>query len=320
MGNLGYIAGWIGALLCLAAAGCSSLPQVGDRAIPKPPEPGLYALTSDDRLVRLDGSPEWEVRTWSLRADLPPDTLLVIEHPALARHRSTSGEPKLELRRVAWLRSEINAEGAVMPAAERNWVDTDLPSLARPLQLHWIGAYDNTVVARPQGALEAGLYAVHFGETNPPLRARFGIGWSEIDQQLYAGYNCVDRYLGSEQEYRACTDQSVDISLLPLRKLRVQLTNADRQTIGGEPGLVVRGTIVNTGKETTHVPQLLARLLDKDGRILGTWLFPAEKQTLRAGETTTFRTDIRRPAPTLAHVGVELAVPELRWRRAESRR
>ena len=51
----------------------------------------------------------------------------------------------------------------------------------------------------------------------------------------------------------------------------------------------------------------------------GQWLFPADKSTLRAGESTTFRTDIKKPTPALAHVGVELAVPELRWRRAETR-
>ena len=319
MGKLGSIAGWLAGGIALALAGCSSLPQVGDRAIPKPPEPGVYALTTGDRLTRLDGAAEWEVRTWGLRSDLPADTLLVIDHPALARNRAALDAPDVQVRRVAWLRSEINAEGAVMPAAERQWVDTDVAALAKPVQIHWISAYESTIVARPLQPLEPGLYAVHFANTEPPLRARFGVGWTGIDQQLYAGHNCVDRYLGAAPEYRACTDQAVDISIVPLRKLKVQLTSAERQTIGGEPGLVVRGTITNTGNETTHVPQLLARMLDRDGHMLGQWLFPPEKQMLRAGETIPFRTEVRRPAPALAHVGVELSVPEVRWRRAETR-
>lgn len=319
MGRLFGLAGWLAGGLVIGLTGCSSLPQVGDRAIPNPPEPGLYALTANDSLTRLDGSPEWEVRTWSLRADLVPETLLVIEHPALARQRPALGSPAVQLRRVAWLRSEINAEGAVMPAAERNWVDTDLDSLARPVQIHWISAYENTIVMRPLRPLEPGLYTLHFAETDPPLRARFGVGWNRLDQQLYAGNNCVDRYVGAEQEYRACTDQAVDVSIVPLRKLRVQLLSAERQTIGGEPALVVKGTVANTGAESAQVPQLLARMLDQDGRVIGQWLFPADKQTLRPGETTSFRTDVRKPTPALAHVGVELAVPELRWRRAETR-
>lgn len=305
----------------LLATGCSSVPKVGERAIPRPPEPGLYALSSDDQLRRLDGSPEWEVRNWALRADLAPDTLLVIEHPALARRHAALSAPSIELRRVAWMRSEINAEGAVMPAAEWRWVDTDLPTLAEPMQVHWISAYENTVVARPLRPLAQGLYAVHFAETTPPLRARFGVAWSGIDQQLYAGSNCVDRYIGDGTDtYRACTDQAVDVSLLPLRKLRVQLTSAERQPIDGQPGLVVQGTVANTGSQSAHVPQLLARMLDKDGRVLGQWLFPAEKQVLRPGEITAFRTDIRRPAATLARIGVELSVPEPRWRRADTQR
>ena len=319
MGGLRGLIGWLAFGLALVLAGCSSMPQVGDRAIPNPPEPGLYALTPNNALTRLDGSPEWEVRTWSLRADLPADTLLVIEHPALARRLAGLSTPALQVRRVAWLRSEINAEGAVMPAAERNWVDTDLEQLSRPVQVHWISAYENTIVLRPLQPLEPGLYTLHFAETNPPLRARFGVGWSRLDQQIYAGYNCVDRYVGNEPEYRACTDQAVDVSIAPLRKLRVNLVSAERQTIGGDPALIVKGTVANTGTESAQVPQLMARMLDKDGRIIGQWLFPADKQTLRPGESTTFRTDIRKPTPALAHVGVELAVPELRWRRAETR-
>lgn len=313
------LAGWLAGGLGLILAGCSSLPQVGDRAIPKPPEPGLYALTADERLTRLDGSAEWEVRTWALRSDLAPNLLLVIEHPALARRHAGLSPPDIQLRRVAWLRSEINAEGAVMPAAERHWVDTDVVSLTRPMQIHWVSAYENTIVARPLRPLEPGLYAVHFAETATPLRARFGVAWSGVDQQAYAGNNCVDRYIGAAPEYLACTDQAVDISIVPLRKLKVQLTSAERRTIDGEPGIVVRGTIANTGDEVTHVPQLLARMLGEDGRVLGQWLFPAEKQMLRPGETTTFRTDIRRPAAGLAQVGVELSVPETRWRRTDTR-
>lgn len=321
MKRMNRAAAMILAGFALFAAGCSSVPKVGERAIPRPPEPGLYALTADDRLMRLDGSPEWEVRNWALRSDLAPDTLLIVDHPSLARRHAALSAPALELRRVAWLRSEINAEGAVMPAADWQWVDTDLPSLGEPLQTHWISAYENTVVARPLRPLAPGLYAVHFAESTPPLRARFGVRWSGIDQQLYAGTNCVDRYFGDGTDaYRACTDQAVDVSLLPLRKLRVRLTSAERRPIDGHPGLVVQGTVVNTGTESAHVPQLLARMLDKDGRVLGQWLFPAEKQVLRPGESTTFHTDVRRPAPALAHIGVELSVPEPRWRRADTQR
>jgi hypothetical protein len=306
--------------LALGLAACSSLPQVGGRAIPEPPEPGLYALTEGDRLIRLDGAAEWEVRTWALRSDLAPDTLLVLEHPALARRQAARGAPAVQLRQVAWLRSEINPEGAVLPAAERNWVDTDLPALAIPVETHWITGYQRTVAVRPLRPLEPGLYAVHFAETDPPLRARFGVGWSGVDQQLYAGRKCVDRYSGGDPEYRACAEQAVDLSVAPLRKLRVRLTSAERQNVAGEPRIIVQGTVLNTGTEMVQVPQLLARMLDQDGRVLGQWLFPAEKQVLHPGETSTFRTDIRRPAPTLANVGVELALPEHRWRRADSQR
>lgn len=305
------------AFLLVAACGGT---QIGERAIPKPPAPGLYALDSRDRLLRLDGSPEWEVRSWNERLDLGPDTLLVIDDPRLARLRAALQVPALELRQVAWLRSEINAVGAVSPVAENNWVDTDLPSLRVPLQVHWIGATENTVVARPLRPLEPGIYAVHFAEASPPLKARLGVGWSRVDERVYAGNKCVDRYLGAAPEYGACVDQSIDIAMLPLRQLRVGGLTAQQQVIGDEPRLVVRGEVTNTGAEAAHMPQLLARTLARDGRVLGQWLFPADKTVLQAGESTTFRTDIRRPSDAIADVNVDLALPDDRWRRAEARR
>jgi len=310
---------WAAAIL-LSLAACSSGPMVGERAIPKPPGPGLYALGADDRLLRLDGSPDWEVRTWGERADLGPDTLLVIEDPRLGALHGRLAAPALELRQVAWLRSEINAVGAVNPVAENNWVDTDLPPLKVPLQIHWVSAYENTVVARPLGALEPGLYAVYLAETDPPLRARLGIGWSKVDERAYAGRKCVDRYTGAVPAYGACAEQSIDIAMAPLRQLRVGGLTAERQTIDGEPRLIVRGEVTNTGAEAAQMPQLVARMLAEDGTVLGQWLFPAEKAILQPGERAGFRTDVRRPSPAIADINVDLALPDDRWRRVEARR
>lgn len=313
------IRAWAAAIL-LSLTACAGGPQVGERAIPKPPGPGLYALDGEDRLLRLDGSPDWEVRSWSERADLGPDTLLVIEDPRLGALRRNLAAPRLELRQVAWLRSEINAVGAVSPVAENNWVDTDLPPLRVPLHIHWVSAYENTVVARPLGPLEPGLYAVYLADTDPPLRARLGIGWSKVDERAYAGRKCVDRYTGAMPEYGACVEQSIDIAMAPLRQLRVGQLTAERQTIDGEPRLVVRGEVTNTGAEAAQMPQLMARTLAKDGTVLGQWLFPAEKAILQPGESVGFRTDVRRPSPTIADINVDLALPDDRWRRAEARR
>ncbi len=305
-------------LLWLAA--CSSGTVVGERAIPKPPAPGLYALDNRDRLLRLDGPPEWEVRSWGERSDLDPGTLLVIDDPRLAPLRARLQAPALELRQVAWLRSEINSVGAVSPVRENNWVDTDLASLRVPLQVYWVGAAENTIVARPLRPLEPGIYAVHFAQASPPLKARLGVEWSKVDERAYAGNKCVDRYLGAAPEYGACVEQSIDIAMLPLRQLRVGRMSAQQQMVDNEPRLVVRGEVTNTGAEPVHMPQLVARTLAEDGRVLGQWLFPADKSILQAGESTTFRTDIRRPSAAIADVNVDLALPDDRWRRAEARR
>ncbi len=313
IGTIGIVA------LLLVLAACST-PRVAQRAIPKPPAPGIYALTTGDRLVRLDGTPDWEVRTWGQRADLGPDTLLVIDDPSLAPLRASSRPPSLELRQVAWLRSEINSAGAVSPVAESNWIDTDAPALRVPLEFFWVSAYENTVVGRPLRPLSPGLYAVHLGDAEPDLRARMGVAWTTVDERGYAANKCIDRYLGAAPEYRPCTDQAIDIAFIPFRHLRVHQLQVERQTVDGEGRLVVSGEVLNAAAEPTQLPQLIARTLGSDGTILGQWLFPASKPVLAPGESARFRTDIRRPSPAIANIDVDLALPEDRWRRAETRR
>src|SRR5262245_63295177 len=99
----------IGLVLLVGVAACA-----GNRgaSYPVPDDPGIYALSGDGDLQQLDGDADWEQETWPDRQDMSSNLQFVINDPPLA---GRSGGTSIELSRVPWVRSEINAQSQVMP-------------------------------------------------------------------------------------------------------------------------------------------------------------------------------------------------------------
>src|SRR5262245_13328017 len=168
---------------------------------PIPDEPGLYALTSDDALYRLDGDREWEVETWPERSGMPPGVQFVVSDPALAgRPAGTS----IELWKVAWVRSEITAENQAMPIEGSSWAVAPIEPFRIPFRYESPPDQSDVVHIVPTPPLEPGLYALRI--INPGARqARVGVSWNSVDQRQYSAANCVDRYAAEGNVSRTCT-------------------------------------------------------------------------------------------------------------------
>lgn len=190
-----------GATCLTVLVGLSACAGSREPSYPIPDEPGLYALTSDETLHRLDGDREWEVETWPERSSMPIGLEFVVSDPALVgRPAGTS----IELWKVAWVRSEINADNQAMPIEGSPWAVAPLEPFRVPFRYESPPDQRDVVHIVPTPPLQPGLYALRI--VNPGARqARVGVGWSSIDQRWYSAANCVDRYAAEGNAYRTCT-------------------------------------------------------------------------------------------------------------------
>ena len=105
---------------CLAflvsLAACAGGPRAP--SYPVPDEPGFYALTNGNDLRRLDGDREWEEETWAERSNMPGTVQFVLNDPMLV---GASPGSSVQLWKVAWVRSEINANNQAMPISGSPW-------------------------------------------------------------------------------------------------------------------------------------------------------------------------------------------------------
>lgn len=168
---------------------------------PIPDEPGLYALTNKDDLHRLDGDREWEVATWPERSNMPSGVQFVISDPALAGRSAGSS---IELWKVAWVRSEINANNQAMPIVGSQWAVAPIDPFRVPFRYESPPGQTEVVHIVPTVPLAPGLYTLRI--VNPGARqARVGVAWNGVDQRQYSAANCVDRYAAQGNFYRTCT-------------------------------------------------------------------------------------------------------------------
>jgi hypothetical protein len=184
--------------LLVGASACA-----GNRepSYPIPDEPGLYAFTTKDNLQRLDGDREWEAETWGERSNMPGNVQFVINDPALAGRSPGSS---VELWRVAWVRSEINAQNQAMLVNGSQWAVAPLEPFSIPFRYESPAGQTDIVHIVPTVPLEPGLYTLRI--VNPGARqARVGVAWKSVDQRQYSAANCVDRYAGEGNVYRTCT-------------------------------------------------------------------------------------------------------------------
>src|SRR5262245_20197882 len=107
------------AISLVLLAGTAACAGSHEPSYPIPDEPGIYAFTNDNPdLRRLDGDSDWEAETWPDRSNMPSSVHFVIYEPALA---GRSAGNSVELWRVAWVRSDISAQGQAMPVEGSQW-------------------------------------------------------------------------------------------------------------------------------------------------------------------------------------------------------
>jgi hypothetical protein len=315
--------------LCLVIlASVSACAGTSEPSYPVPDDPGIYAITSDDGLRRLDGDREWEVETWPERSNMPSNVQFVINEPALA---GRSAGNSVELWRVAWVRSEISPQGQAMPIQGSEWAVAPLEPFAIPFRYESPPGQTEIVHIVPTVRLDPGLYTLRIGNAR---QARIGVTWNAIDQRQYSAMNCVDRYDGNT--YRPCNavvgaapapagdpynagltaDAStgglaspaapqpapVVVQQAPAQPLaaatsaeglQISLTNPVRRN----DGLLIQGTVTNNSGQVRAIPTMQGSLENSAGQEMRRWIFQPPVHSLAPGERANFSTEVR-PIPT----------------------
>lgn len=291
--GLGFLATIVVAAM---AGGCSWWADDG------PEEPGLYAVNGDGELQRLNGSAEWERETWPDRQNFPPDTHFVVRNPAPDDDSAAAaGKPKVTLRKVGWVRSEIRSGKEIGPPRGRRWVTAAIPELQVPVRL--VHDRDDVLMVAPQrGALAPGLYSLQLESGGRQIQARFGVGWSGVDETRYAGAHCMDRYVENAATwYTPCARQRL---ATPTDGLQIRLVQPDRRADEGKISLVVKGTIANTSRQARAIPMLQGQLKDDKGRVVRRWEFASPAPKLDPGGYVPFATVAKDVPPTATDLTV----------------
>lgn len=285
--------------IALTLAACGGGPQfsAGGRALPTPDEPGVYALKPDGELARIDGSPEWERKTWPARSDLAPGVEFIVREPTLAGAPGQA-EEAVDLWRVAWLRSELEPTGQAAPVSGSQWVVARLDGLGVPLAATPHPEIPNIFHLGPAERLGPGLYEL---QVSPPgvegRQGRFGILWNSLDKRTYSSAHCVDRVLGGGTSFQPCTASRAGGHVGGTRSaayggpqstpepaglpLRIEL----REPVRENGGLRIRGTVRNASGSVQPVPMLQATVVDRSGQPVDSWEFaPPESRIAPGGQ------------------------------------
>lgn len=327
----GFARGAAAVFLLVGLSACASGPR--PPSYPVPDEPGIYSFTTKKDLQRLDGDSEWEVETWPVRSNLPSNTQFVVHDPALAGRPPGSS---LELWRVAWVRSDINANNQAMPVAGSQWAVAPIEPFNVPFRYESPADQPEVVHIAPIAPLSPGLYTVRIAGSR---QARIGIAWNNTDQRQYSAANCVDRYVAHGNTYRTCTSTvaAQPTVVAPAGNTAfyspgVSTTNAGLASLSApsaatapvvpqssasaaQPGpaangleialvkpvkqnngLLIQGTVLNNTSQVMPVPAMQATLKDAAGQDLRRWVFNPPVNQLAPGQRAVFKTEVR-PVP-----------------------
>lgn len=277
------------ASLLLAVSACAT----SRPPFPVPDEPGLYALDRNDKLQRLDGDQDWEVKHWPERSNLSPDTRFVVLDPALGNDGALqSGQSdRVQLWRVAWVRSEIGDENLAMPTKGSPWAVAPLAPFNVPVSV-LRATREPAVMLTPSMPLSPGLYNLRLNGAGNVHDARLGILWPSVEQREYSAHNCVDRYI-NQNSYRTCTGMTSGQQVAATQGLTVTLVDPTR----GPDGLIVQGVLTNTTEQTKQAPLLQVTLHDQTtGQEIGRRVIQPSVKTLAPGDRMTFRTAMTQPS------------------------
>lgn len=283
-----------------ALSACAGGPD--EPRIPIPEDAGLYAILSEDELLRLDGGGEWESETWPQRSDLSPAQQFVVYDPSLAR----DGGANAAIWEVAWVRSAIRNDGSAGPVDGSQWAVAPLESHRVPLDVRTVIDHPDMLHVVPDGPLSPGLYALQLRNGATMRQARFGVQWSSLDRQEYSAAHCVDLRPGAEPGYEPCVAAAQAAGDGNGSNLRIELADPVKQTAGGLAVLIIEGTVTNDSATTLRVPMLEATLRDRAGTVLQRWPFMPNDSQLAPGQTTSFRTEAQQPPAAAAKVNVSI--------------
>lgn len=264
-----------------------------------PDDPGLYAR-ADGELLRLDGDAAWERKTWSQRAVLEGDVVFTLRDPAIGELHGPLADA-IGIRKVAWVRSDISADGNVQPADGSRWRAVALPRFDVPVRFAADPDGDPEVVhVKPSEPLAPGLYALYLDGASGQRKSRFGVGWTEMDQRAYAATVCVDRH-AARDAYAPCAAADDSAGDEPLR---IVLADPKIDGVGNARALAVTGVVLNDSEAAHDVPQLAGELRGEDGNVLGRWRFQASTNRLEPGQSASFSSTLRDVPPGVRHVNV----------------
>ena len=222
----GFQGAFAAAVLAMVLSACGSSDEPSEstdasdsRGGPLPETYGLYAAQGG-QIGRLNGDQSFEVSTWAHRSVLHPDVTFIVYDRRLA-DPSIALDQAITLERVAHVRNEVSSAGAAVPATADNWVATDLPKFAIPVDFQPVPTAMQMVRVVPSRPLEPGLYSLQLRAGNTVVSGRFGVKWDKVDKTAYMATYCVDRYAGAAAPYRAC-DEAMAAAQSPPSALTTQ--------------------------------------------------------------------------------------------------
>jgi hypothetical protein len=91
--------------------------------------------------------------------------------------------------------------------------------------------------------------------------------------------------------------------------IKIHDVKASRVTIEEAPALIFEGMITNTAAGRRTVPPMRGSLRDGSDKEVQSWVFTAPAEKLAAGESISFRTEIRRPAAQASGLSITFVTP-----------
>jgi hypothetical protein len=264
---------------------------------PVPEEAGLYAVTSNGDLRRLDGNADWENTTWPERSSLTPAVKFVVVDPSLASNPKSAAS-RIELWRVAWVRSEIGTNRMVMPVSGSAWALARLDPYRIPFTTERAPHNPHALLVVPTHPLPSGLYAFRVNGTGISKEARLGVLWNSVDKRQYSAANCVDRYLGPTATYQSCNGRgaaqqaSVKKAATPHIYSNQGMTITLAKPQKNDNGILVQGTVVNTTAQTKSMPLLQVTLQNASGQEVQRSIIQPNVPQLAPGERLIFKTQM----------------------------
>ncbi len=316
--RIAYVTATLGLVTFLSACSTYRPP------FPVPDEPGLYVWNgnghSSSDLQRLDGDPDWEIKHWAERSNLSPSSKFVIRDPVLAND-PTPQPDRVELWRVAWVRSEIGGDNLAMPVAGSTWAVAPIEPFYVAVNIVRAPRQPDALMVVPQASLSSGLYDLKLSGSAQAHEARLGILWNSVDRRQYSAINCVDRYVAQSTTYQTCTGQGGasqgNLSQGNLSQGNIGQTALNQSSFGqgnaqqamsveglqialvdpvrNANGLVVQGIVTNLSQQTRHMPLMQITLQDKTGQELGRRVIQPTVADLGPGKRMNFKTSFRPP-------------------------